>query len=206
MNQIEQLEGALRAAAALPIGEPPDLSAAAAAAGVLDVAYATLESPLGELLLAATDVGLVRIAYLDYEGQAQVLEELAMRLSPRVLLAPRRLDETRRELEEYFGGGRSSFDLRLDWRLTRGFGRRVLEATARIPYGAVSTYKQVAADAGSPRGSRAAGNALGANPIPIVVPCHRVLHSGGGLGGYTGGVDRKRSLLAVEGGQGEFGA
>jgi methylated-DNA-[protein]-cysteine S-methyltransferase len=107
----------------------------------------------------------------------------------------------RRELDEYFTGARHEFELPVDWRLTHGFGRRVLRATTRIPYGAVSSYKQVAAAAGSPRGSRAAGNALGSNPIPIVVPCHRVLHAGGGLGGYTGGVDRKRLLLAVENGE-----
>jgi methylated-DNA-[protein]-cysteine S-methyltransferase len=199
MSRCEQLESALRESAARTIGDPPDLSAAAAAAGVLDVAYATLESPVGDLLLAATDVGLVRIAYIDHDDQALILEELAMRLSPRVLAAPGRLDETRRELEQYFSGSRSAFELPLDWRLTRGFGRRVLEATVQIPYGTVSSYKQVATDAGSPRGSRAAGNALGANPLPIVVPCHRVLHSGGGLGGYTGGLERKRVLLAVEG-------
>jgi methylated-DNA-[protein]-cysteine S-methyltransferase len=201
MSQREQLESALRNAATHPIDDLPDVSLAAAAAGMLDVAYATLDSPLGALLLAATDAGLVRIAYLDNEEQAMVLEELATRLSPRVLAAPRRLDESRRELDEYFTGSRDRFELPLDWRLTRGFGRRVLEATARIPYGAVSTYKQVATDAGSPRGSRAAGNALGANPLPIVVPCHRVLHSGGGLGGYTGGIERKKLLLAVESGQ-----
>jgi methylated-DNA-[protein]-cysteine S-methyltransferase len=117
-----------------------------------------------------------------------------------VLAAPRRLDDVRRELDQYFTGARHQFELPIDWRLTQGFGRRVLRATARIPYGGVSSYKQVAAAAGSPRGSRAAGNALGANPIPIVVPCHRVLHSGGSLGGYTGGVERKQLLLAVEGG------
>ena len=119
-------------------------------------------------------------------------------MSPRVLSAPRRLDEVRRELEEYFGGTRRTFDLPLDWQLLKGFGRRVLQATARIPYGSVSTYKGVATGAGSPNAFRAAGNALGSNPMPIVLPCHRVLHSGGGLGGYTGGLDRKRTLLAIE--------
>jgi methylated-DNA-[protein]-cysteine S-methyltransferase len=179
--------------------EPPDVTAAADAAGLVDVAYATFDSPVGTLVLAATDEGLVRVAYLNGQGLEGVLEELALRVSPRVLGLPRRLDEGRRELEQYFAGRRTLFELPLDWRLTRGFGRRVLEATARIPYGSVSTYKQVAAEAGSPRGSRAAGNALGANPLPIVVPCHRVLHSTGGLGGYTGGLDRKELLLGVEG-------
>ena len=174
----------------------PDLGDAAERAGLLDVAYATLDSPLGPLLLASTPAGLVRVAYLD--DLDAVLGNLASRISPRVLAAPRRLDDARRELDEYFTGRRHAFDVAIDWQLTRGFGRRVLEATARIPYGSVSTYKQVAGEAGSPRASRAAGNALGANPLPIVVPCHRILHSTGGLGGYTGGLERKRRLLALE--------
>ena len=187
---------------ALPAGPPPELDLAADAAGLLDVAYATFDSPTGKLLLAATPRGLVRLAYLDDDDQLDhVLEQLASTISPRVLASPRRLDEPRRELDQYFEGHRRGFDVELDWRLTRGFGRRVLKAAARIPFGSVSTYKQVAAQAGSPRGSRAAGNALGANPIPIIVPCHRVLHSTGGLGGYTGGLERKRLLLAVERGQ-----
>ena len=193
------IEHELRAAARAAEHPLPDLGEAAATAGLLDVAFAKLDSPLGTLLLARTDRGLVRLAYVDFEGEDEVIEELASRISPRVLAVPRRLDETRRDLlDEYFKGARHQFDVPIDWRLTQGFGRRVLRATARIPYGAVSSYKQVAAAAGSPRGSRAAGNALGANPIPIVVPCHRVLHSGGGLGGYTGGVERKELLLAVE--------
>jgi methylated-DNA-[protein]-cysteine S-methyltransferase len=178
----------------------PDVSEAAAAAGLLDVAYATLDSPLGTLLLATTPHGLVRLAYVDSSDEAAVLEQLAGKLSPRILAAPRKLDEPRRELDEYFAGRRRHFEVPLDWRLTRGFARRVLEATAQIPYGATATYKQVAGQAGNPLASRAAGNALGSNPIPIIVPCHRILHSGGGLGGYTGGLDRKRRLLAVEGG------
>jgi methylated-DNA-[protein]-cysteine S-methyltransferase len=183
----------------LDSGPPPSIEAAADAAGLVDVAYATLDAPVGTLLLAATDRGLVRIAYVNGAGVDVVLEDLARRVSPRVLSAPQRLDEGRRELEQYFAGRRKAFELPLDWTLTRGFGRRVLDATARIPFGSVSTYKQVAAEAGSPRGSRAAGNALGANPLPIVVPCHRVLHSTGGLGGYTGGLERKRLLLGIEG-------
>ncbi len=173
----------------------PDLTDAFASAGLLDVAYATLDSPLGRLLLACTPAGLVRVAYLD-DGEDAVLESLAARISPRVVVAP--LDEPRRELDEYLAGRRRRFEVPLDWQLVGGFGRRVLEATARIPYGSVSSYKQVAGEAGSPRASRAAGNALGANPLPIVVPCHRILHSGGGLGGYTGGLERKRRLLALE--------
>jgi methylated-DNA-[protein]-cysteine S-methyltransferase len=177
----------------------PDLSQAAAAAGLLDVAYATLDSPLGPLLLATTPRGLVRLAYLDHADEDAVLEQLAVAVSPRIMAAPGKLDEPRRELDEYFAGRRERFDLPVDWGLTRGFARRILQATSKIPYGATATYKQMAAQAGSPRASRAAGNALGSNPIPIVVPCHRILHSGGGLGGYTGGLEKKRLLLGVEG-------
>jgi methylated-DNA-[protein]-cysteine S-methyltransferase len=189
-----------------PTASPlPDIERAAAAAGLLDVAYATLDSPAGRLLLAATPRGLVRLAYLDAgEDEDAVLEQLSTRVSPRILAAPGRLDEPRRELEQYFESARNRFEVPIDWQLTSGFGRRVLEATARIPFGSVSTYKRVATEAGSPRGSRAAGNALGANPLPIVVPCHRVLHSGGGLGGYTGGLDRKRLLLGIESPQGQL--
>jgi methylated-DNA-[protein]-cysteine S-methyltransferase len=182
-----------------PADALPDFTDAAAAAGLLDVAYATTDSPLGTLLLAATPRGLARLAYVDFEDETQVLEQLAARLSPRILAAPRKLDEPRRELDQFFAGRRRQFELPLDWQLTRGFSRRVLEATARIPYGETATYKQVATEAGNARAYRAAGNALGSNPIPIVVPCHRILHSGGGLGGYTGGLERKRMLLAVEG-------
>ena len=182
MDKIDDIERALRRAAeTLPSRPLPQLGAPASAAGLLDVAYATLDSPVGKLLLASTPRGLVRIAYLDEAGDDAVLTELAARISPRVLAAPHKLDEPRRELDEYFAGLRHRFELGLDWRLTQGFGRRVLKATARIPYGGVSSYKQVATEAGSPRGHRAAGNALGSNPLPIIVPCHRVLHSDGGL-------------------------
>jgi methylated-DNA-[protein]-cysteine S-methyltransferase len=141
------------------------------------------------------------VAYVDEGQEDAVLHDIATRLSPRMLAAPARLDEPRRELDEYFTGRRQAFDLALDLRLLSDFTRRVLGATAAIPYGEVSTYREVAAAAGSPRGSRAAGNALGSNPLPIVLPCHRVLHSSGGLGGYTGGLGRKRVLLAIEQGQ-----
>jgi methylated-DNA-[protein]-cysteine S-methyltransferase len=196
-DQLSQ-ERELRDAAGSLTTTPPPLADAAASAGLLDVAYATFDSPLGTLLLASTPRGLVRLAYAE-EDQDEILEQLAAMVSPRVLASPRRLDEPRRELEQYLAGRRRSFDIALDWSLSGGFRRRVLEATARIPYGAVSTYGRVAAEAGSPRGSRAAGNALGANPLPIVVPCHRVVRTGGALGGYTGGVERKRLLLDVEG-------
>jgi methylated-DNA-[protein]-cysteine S-methyltransferase len=198
MTETDELITALRGG--LPDLPVPELNPeAVAAAGLLDVAYATLDSPVGSLLLAATSRGLVRVAYLDEaDSEETLLGELAARVSPRVLAAPRALDAVRQELEEYFAGRRRAFALELDWQLARGFGRRVLEATAAVPYGAVSSYAAVAAAAGSPRGSRAAGNALGANPLPIVVPCHRVLRSGGALGGYTGGVHRKETLLALE--------
>jgi methylated-DNA-[protein]-cysteine S-methyltransferase len=194
---FEPLEETLRKG--VPELPQPDLGEAAARAGLLDVAYATLDTPVGALLLASTRSGLVRIAYLDAAEEDQIVDDLAAKVSPRVLASPRQLDEARRELDEYFTGARNRFELPLDWRLTGGFGRRVLAATARVPYGSVATYKQVATEAGSPRGSRAAGNALGSNPLPIVVPCHRILHSDGGLGGYTGGLERKRRLLEVEG-------
>ncbi len=196
----EALGAALRDSLPEPT-ELPELAVRAADAGLLDVAYVVEDSPVGQLLLAATERGLVRIAYLYPEQPLdEVLGELAAVVSPRVLSAPARLDQTRRELDEFFAGRRQRFELALDRRLTAApFARRVLAATSRIPFGAVSTYKAVAAEAGSPRGARAAGNALGGNPIPIVVPCHRVLHTGGGLGGYTGGLDRKRTLLSLEG-------
>jgi methylated-DNA-[protein]-cysteine S-methyltransferase len=201
VNEIDALERELARALDGP-PSPPEIAQAAAAAGLLDVAYVTFDSPVGSLLLAGTTRGLVRLAYLDSADQEDAaLEQLAAKVSPRILAAPARLDQPRRELDEYFAGGRDRFDVPIDWSLTRGFGRRVLQATARIPFGSSSTYQRVAAQAGSPRGYRAAGNALGANPIPIVVPCHRVLHSTGGLGGYTGGLERKRLLLAIEGGQ-----
>ncbi len=182
-----------------------DVTAAAAEAGLLDVAYATLDGPLGRLLLAATPTGLLRIAYSEADTDGAVLVDLATRVSPRVLAAPRRLDRARRELDEYFAGRRRDFGLDLDLRLTNGFARRVLAAARAIPYGATRSYREVATSAGSPRGFRAAGNALGANPLPIVLPCHRVLPSSGGLGGYAGGPERKRMLLAIESGAPEAG-
>jgi methylated-DNA-[protein]-cysteine S-methyltransferase len=195
-------------------GPHQDQAAAAAAAfvdragreGLIDVAYATVDGPVGKLLVAQTKRGLVRIAYGENLPHDKVVLELAEDLSPRVLEAPAQLDSIRRQLDEYFEGRRTRFDVKLDWRLSHGFGQRVLKHTARIPYGQVSTYKEMAAAAGSPRGARAAGNALGSNPIPIVVPCHRVLHSGGGLGGYGGGLDRKEFLLNLEGVGGKWSA
>jgi methylated-DNA-[protein]-cysteine S-methyltransferase len=170
----------------------------AEAAGLVDVAYASLDSPVGELLVAVTPRGLVRVSFAT-EVAEQVLEELAERVSSRVLRLPRRTDEVRRELDEYFAGSRRRFEIPVDWSLVRGFAQGVLRATAMVPFGQVTTYRQMAEAAGSPRASRAAGNALGSNPIPIVVPCHRVLHTGGGLGGYAGGLERKKLLLTLEG-------
>jgi methylated-DNA-[protein]-cysteine S-methyltransferase len=198
---IDQLDQRLRKGAA-ELGDSHDtrrrLSARAAAEGLLDVAYAHVDSPLGPLLVATTSRGLVRLAY-TLDGEDAVLLDLARRVSPRVLEHEGGLDGPRRELEEYFDGRRREFDLDLDLSLARGFGVRVLEAASRIPYGDSATYREVATEAGSPRAVRAAGNALGANPLPIVVPCHRVLRTGGGLGGYTGGLHRKRFLLELEG-------
>ena len=167
-------------------------------AGLVDVAYGIADSPLGPLTVLVTRAGLLAIHYQD-DPLEVTLQATADRVSPRVLEAPERTDAVRRELDEYFAGHRTSFDLRLDWRLVRGFARRVLRATAAVPFGAVTTYRSVADAAGSPRAYRAAGNALASNPIPIVVPCHRVVHTGGGLGGYTGGLARKEFLLELEG-------
>jgi methylated-DNA-[protein]-cysteine S-methyltransferase len=203
MASMKDIERDLRRSAAeLPAEPPAELDArlaeAAGEAGVLDVAYSEIDSPVGRLVVAVTPRGLVRVAY-PLEPSDAVLEELAERVSPRVLEAPARLDEVRRELDEYFEGRRQRFDVPVDWLLTRGFVRRVLRHTARIDYGRVRTYAEVAARAGSPRAVRAAGNALGSNPIPIVVPCHRVVRTGGSLGGYGGGPDRKEFLLKLEG-------
>ena len=194
--------------------ELPDLTQAFERSGLLDVAYTLEDSPVGRLLLAATPRGLARVAYLGEGeepgagdstgevGEDEVLTDLSRRLSPRIVRAPSRLDATRRELELFFSGKLTSFEIPIDWRLTRpGFMRAVLRATKAIPFGETSNYRGVATAAGSPRAFRAAGTALGSNPLPIVVPCHRVLHTGGGLGGYTGGLARKRVLLTVEGHQ-----
>ncbi|HSJ73028.1 MAG TPA: methylated-DNA--[protein]-cysteine S-methyltransferase, partial [Miltoncostaeaceae bacterium] len=174
------------------------LAAEAERRRLVDVAYATVDSPLGPLHAAGTPRGLVMLAYGDVPIDER-LERLARELSPRILEAPARLDPVRRQLDEYFEGRRRRFEVPIDWSLLRGYTREVLGRTAEIPYGRSSTYAEIASRAGSPRGWRAAGNALGANPMPIVVPCHRVLASSGRIGGYTGGVDRKRFLLGLEG-------
>ncbi|HEX3734628.1 MAG TPA: methylated-DNA--[protein]-cysteine S-methyltransferase [Solirubrobacterales bacterium] len=174
------------------------LTERAAMEGLLDVAYTTADSPFGTLLLASTPKGLVRVG-LPNQDADELLADLANRVSPRVLEAPARLDEVRRELDLYFDGKLDSFDLPLDWRLSEGFRLRVLRAIARIPYGETRNYTQMATRAGNERAVRAAGTACGRNPIPLVVPCHRVLRSSGGLGGYGGGLPMKQGLLELEG-------
>jgi methylated-DNA-[protein]-cysteine S-methyltransferase len=173
------------------------LGAAAQAEGILDVAYRTIDSPVGPLLLAATEAGLVRVAYAA-EDHDKVLQTLADRISPRILRAPARLDTTASELEEYFNGGRRVFEVALDWRLAAGFRRTVLHHLPEISYGQTATYASVARLAGSPRAFRAVGTACATNPLPVIVPCHRVVPASGGLGRYVGGVDAKRTLLTLE--------
>src|SRR3954449_5206863 len=172
--------------------------------GLVDVAYAPVDSPFGSLLVARTDRGVVRLALPKHKGsqqsEEQVLEDLARFVSPRVLESPKRLDEERRELEEYFEGKRDRFDVPVDWALTpSGFRNRALHAVARIPYGQTRTYGQIVKQAGKARASRAAGTACGRNAIPLIVPCHRVVQSGGAVGNYGGGPEMKRALLDLEG-------
>jgi len=169
----------------------------ALAEGLIDIGYATLDTPIGRLLVAATAVGLVRIGFED-EGDGPLIELSAL-VSPRIMETPGRVDEARRQLDSYFDRGLRQFDLPLDWRLVGSFGRRVLGRVARVPYGGVESYGDVAVEIGHPRAARAVGNAVGANPMPIVVPCHRVVRTGGALGGYGGGLPRKRFLLELEG-------
>lgn len=174
-----------------------DLAEAAAREGLLDVAIAHMDSPIGDLLLARTPAGLVRLSFF---GHDETLEELASRISPRILEAPKQLDPVRRQLDEYFEGERRSFDIDIDWTLVGEWGRKILSACASIPFGEVRTYGEMAAAAGSPKASRAAGTALGHNPVPVIVPCHRVLPAGGRtIGNYTGGVHIKEHLLRLEG-------
>jgi len=174
------------------------LKARAAEEGLLDVAYTNADSPFGPLLLARTRRGLVRVG-LPNQDADELLIELAERVSPRVLEAPAELDEAKRELDLYFAGKLDHFDLPLDWQLSGGFRRRVLRAIDRIPYGQTRTYTEMARKAGNDRAVRAAGTACGSNPIPLVVPCHRVLRTSGALGGYGGGLPMKQALLELEG-------
>jgi methylated-DNA-[protein]-cysteine S-methyltransferase len=172
--------------------------AAAAAAGLLDVAIGTVDSPIGTLTLGVTRRGLARVAF-DDETPDDVARELARSISPRVLESRRATDAWRRELEEFFAARRRAFDLPVDRRLLGRFQREVLRATSRIPYGEISTYGAIARRIGEPQAPRAVGRALGANPIPVVIPCHRVIGANGSLTGYGGGLDRKVALLTLEG-------
>jgi methylated-DNA-[protein]-cysteine S-methyltransferase len=173
------------------------LAAAAERSGILDVAYRILDTPVGPLLLAATEIGLVRVAFA-VEGHDEVLQQLADRISPRILLAPGRLDAVAHELDEYFVGARRGFDVALDWRLSAGFRNTVLRHLPDIAYGDTASYAAVAQLAGNPKAVRAVGSACATNPLPVVVPCHRVVRSDGAMGGYLGGVDAKRTLLTLE--------
>lgn len=173
-------------------------AARAVSAGLVDVAYEDHDTPLGPIRLGATRAGIVRVG-LPAEDPDAMLEQLAREISPRILHAHNHaLTAVRHQLDEYFAAQRRGFDVALDWSLTRKFRRLVLEATAQIPYGTTSTYRQVATDAGNPNAVRAAGTALANNPLPILVPCHRVLRSAGQLGQYRGGTAAKRQLLALE--------
>lgn len=173
------------------------LETEAQADGLLDLAYRTVETPVGTLLLAATEQGLVRVAYASQDHDL-VLARLVELVSPRILRAPRRLDAAARQVEEYFSAGRREFDLPLDLRLAKGFRREVLAHLPEIAYGRTESYAQVALAAGSPRAVRAVGSACATNPLPVVVPCHRVVRSDGVLGGYVGGAEAKQNLLALE--------
>ena len=197
----DPIGGALRSAIPADpdhLGELRDrLAATADGEGVLDVAYRTIDSPVGSLLLATTSTGLVRVAFAS-EGHADVLQTLADRIGARILRAPRRLDECARQLDEYFAGTRRTFDLRLDRQLSSGFRAVVLGHLPEIAYGRTASYSTVAQLAGRPRAVRAVGTACAGNPLPVVVPCHRVVRSDGGIGGYLGGVEAKTALLALE--------
>jgi methylated-DNA-[protein]-cysteine S-methyltransferase len=170
----------------------------AADRGLLDVAVAPVDSPLGPLLVAVTPRGLARVAFAEEDRDA-VLDEIARKISPRILESASATDEIRRELDEFFAAGRTRFQVRVDRRLIRGIATDVLRATSRIPYGQVSTYGAVATQIGMPTAARAVGRALGSNPIPVVIPCHRVIGAGGALTGYAGGLERKIALLELEG-------
>lgn len=173
------------------------LAASAEDEGVLDVAYRTIDSPVGSLLLAATVKGLVCVAY-ESEGFDNVLESVAAKISPRVLEAPRRLDAVAAELEEYFAGRRHTFDVPLDYALSSGFRQVVQRYLPMIGYGSTQSYKEVAETVGNPKAVRAVGTACATNPLPVVVPCHRVLRTDGSLGGYIGGLKAKTTLLTLE--------
>ena len=199
-HPTDSLESALRGSATDPTADLAAALARAEAEDLVDVAYALTDSPIGPLLVAATPEGVVRLGF-QTESSDEILDDLAHRVSPRVLEAPARLDEVRRELDEYFDGRRDHFDLPLDWQLSRGFRKTVLERLyADVGYGHTVSYLELATMVGNPKASRAVGTAMATNPIPNVVPCHRVLRSGGQLGGYGGGLPVKVKLLELESG------
>lgn len=196
------LEEALRGAGSNHAGDLDRLSnellARAEDEGLVDVAYASVDSPYGELLVAATERGVVKLSLPTYTAD-DALEQIAAGVSPRILESPKRLDPVRRELDSYFDGKLKSFSSPVDWRLSRGFADRVLHVVARIPYGETLSYGEVAGEAGNPRAFRAAGTACGINPVPLIVPCHRVVQAGGRPGNYGGGPEMKLALLEMEG-------
>lgn len=191
--------GASGPAGSVPAALHDRLVSRAADEGILDVAYRIIDSPIGPLLLAATPAGLVRVGF-EVESHDAVLAALGEAISPRILEAPSRLDDIARQLERYFAGDLRRFDVPLDLRLATGFRRQVLGHLVEIPYGATRSYTELAAAAGRPRAVRAAAGGCSHNPIPLVIPCHRVVRSDGSLGGYAGGLDVKRRLLALEAG------
>ena len=202
MNEFEAIEAQLRGQ-----GDTPERSAelarrfaeAVAASGDAEVAFATLDTPVGRTAVAGTKRGIVSVG-LPNRSLDEFVERLAAQISPRVVEAPAKLDDARRELSEFFEGERREFDLPLDWTLVPGgFYRKVLDATAQLPYGHVKTYGEIARSAGNPRAHRAAGTALGSNPLPLVVPCHRIVRAGRDPGNYGGGPELKRWLLELEG-------
>lgn len=206
MSQIENTsatERALRDAGAQDSSDwnrvRGEFAAKAAAEGLVDICFERHDSPLGTLLVGATESGVVRIA-LPVENEDAVLAAAAGRISAKTMFAPRdSLTTARRQLDEYFEGARREFEVKLDWRLSAGFRLELLHAAAKIPYGTTVSYKELAAQSGHPAAIRAAGTAMATNPLPIIVPCHRVLRSGGALGNYLGGVEMKMRLLTLEG-------
>ena len=202
MSPRDEVEALLRGDASIE-GDSAELARrfaeAAAASGEAEVAFATMDTPVGTTSVAATERGIVSVG-LPNQPLEEFVERLAERISPRVVEAPGKLDLARRELTEFFEGERREFDLALDWSLVPGgFYRKVLDATSRLPYGTVKTYGEIARSAGNARAHRAAGTALGRNPLPIVVPCHRIVRGGGEPGNYGGGRELKRWLLELEG-------
>jgi methylated-DNA-[protein]-cysteine S-methyltransferase len=198
-NQLERLLAGREGVEAAAADAARRFAEQAASEGAAQVAYSTIDTPVGTASIAATSRGIISVGLPNRELD-DFLSELATAISPRIVEAPGTMDTARRELDEYFSGRRRGFDLALDWRLVPGgFYRKVLRATARQPFGVTATYGEIAAKAGNARAHRAAGTALGSNPLPIVVPCHRVIRSGGQLGNYGGGPELKRWLLTLEG-------